>query len=478
LTFGASGCVGAQPPAPLHVNFAATARSATESAGTLALTLQIDPPPARRVEVALRFGGTATIDRDYDAPATVVFETGKKEATFDVTPRGDDERECTETAYIEVANSDGANKRMALTLEDETPAPRRLHVGAGQEFAGVDAASKVAQDGDIIEIAAGTYRGDVAVLRANDLVVCAAGSGARIDAAGKDAEGKGIWVIKGDRVRVENIEFAGAKVSDNNGAGIRAEGRDLTVRHSRFIRNENGILSGEQPDSTITIENSQFVRNGAGDGYSHNIYIGKAGRLVARFNIFREAEVGHELKTRARESLIEYNFIANGKDGNASMEVDFANGGLGVLLGNVIQQSPQAENSTMVAFGAEGMPYERNALLLVHNTIVNDRSFGVFARAPRDKTCVARNNVILGRGESQCGDWPKDTNVTLKSEVHDRAGFNYRLLGRSAALDAGQPVAARDGVDLTPRYEIDADGWVRKRVTRGAPDAGAYEAAE
>jgi hypothetical protein len=149
-----------------------------------------------------------------------------------------------------------------------------------------------------------------------------------------------------------------------------------------------------------------------------------------------------------------------------------------VLLGNVIQQGPQAENSAMVSFGAEGTRYEKNALVMVHNTIVNDRSFGVFARAPKDKTCLAMNNAILGRGEFQCGEWSTATNIELKSGIHDRAGFDYRLLGGSAAVDAGKPVEPKYGFELTPKYEIDNDGWIRKRVSRGAPDVGAYEAAE
>ena len=51
---------------------------------------------------------------------------------------------------------------------------------------------------------------------------------------GKSAESKAIWVIKGNNCRVENIEFSNCRVPDNNGAGIRMEGTNLTVSHCYF----------------------------------------------------------------------------------------------------------------------------------------------------------------------------------------------------------------------------------------------------
>ena len=43
---------------------------------------------------------------------------------------------------------------------------------------------------------------------------------------------------------------------------IRQEGRNLTIERVRFIDNENGILGGPSPDSTVIIRNSVFERNG------------------------------------------------------------------------------------------------------------------------------------------------------------------------------------------------------------------------
>ena len=71
-----------------------------------------------------------------------------------------------------------------------------------------------------------------------------------------------------------NVEFSGAAVPDQNGAGIRQEGDDLVINKCSFHDNENGILTGANAASDIKIKRSRFFRNGRGDGYTHNIYIG------------------------------------------------------------------------------------------------------------------------------------------------------------------------------------------------------------
>jgi hypothetical protein len=99
---------------------------------------------------------------------------------------------------------------------------------------------------------------------------------------------------------VEWIEFSECQVPDENGAGIRQEGNDLTVRHCYFHHNQNGILAGTVNPSTIRIEHSEFGYNGFGDGYTHNLYINNIDSLIFRFNYSHHAIVGHELKSRAR----------------------------------------------------------------------------------------------------------------------------------------------------------------------------------
>jgi hypothetical protein len=115
-------------------------------------------------------------------------------------------------------------------------------VGRDKPFATPCAAIAVSAPGDIIEIDADLYRRDVCVIRTNELTLRGVNGRAHLEAADASAQGKAIWVIKGNDVVVENIEFSGASVRDQNGAGIRAEGRNLTVRNCYFHDNQDGIL--------------------------------------------------------------------------------------------------------------------------------------------------------------------------------------------------------------------------------------------
>jgi len=128
-------------------------------------------------------------------------------------------------------------------------------------------------------------------------------------ANGKNSQGKGIWVASGRNLLVENIEFSGARVSSHNGAGIRAQGQNWTVRNCYFHDNEEGILESNVAGSNILIEYTEFARNGYSNGQTHNLYIGNTGplgTLIFRFNYSHDSVVGHLLKTRAGVNYIRF----------------------------------------------------------------------------------------------------------------------------------------------------------------------------
>ena len=216
------------------------------------------------------------------------------------------------------------------------------------------AAAAVARDGDVVEIDAGEYAGDVAVWSANRLTIRGVGGVARLPANGRSAQQKAIWVIRGGGTTVERIEFSGCRVPDRNGAGIRQEGRGLVVRDCLFRDNEDGILTGADPASEILVENCEFDHNGAGDGYSHNLHIGQVGRFTMRFCWSHRARVGHLVKSRARENFLLYNRLTDEEDGTSSYVIDLPNGGRSFLIGNIIQHGPRAENGVAVSYAAEG----------------------------------------------------------------------------------------------------------------------------
>jgi hypothetical protein len=276
-----------------------------------------------------------------------------------------------------------------------------LVVGPGEQFATVRAAAKAAQRGDTIHIKAGDYRGDVAAWRVDDLTICGIGGRARLYADGAHEARKGIWVIAGNNTTIVNIDFHDARVRDKNGAGIRQEGRDLTVRNSGFYDNENGILTGNNKDSTITIEYSEFARNGHGDGQSHNLYVGTVSRLVVRASYFREAKIGHQLKSRARDNLIENSYFIDGPSGTSSYLLNFDSGGRAIVRGNLLHKGPNADNPVLISHLSNIWGPEHNALTLEHNTLVSTYRRGAYFLMVRSGAPVRLTaNILAGTGKT------------------------------------------------------------------------------
>jgi hypothetical protein len=372
-------------------------------------------------------------------------------------------------------HSAAADTREAMR---EGAQPAVLRVGAKRELKRPSAAAQIARDGDVIEIDAGIYDGDAAVWRQHRLTIRGLGGRAHLRADGAHAEGKAIWVIKGNDTMIESVEFSGAKVPDRNGAGIRLEGAGLTVRDCYFHDNENGILTGANPASDIVVEHSEFAHNGFGDGQSHNLYIGNVRSFTLRFSYVHHALVGHNVKSRALRNHITYNRIMDEKDGRSSYAVDFPNGGLSFVIGNVIQQGPATENSTIVSYGAEGLKHPLNELYFVNNTVVNDRPAGgrfLFIKVGADAARIV-NNVFSGRGDVLSGPGELRNNLAVaRTDFVDPADFDYRLKEGAAAIGRGVDPGRAYGFELRPAAEYAHKAAMRTRSSSGKLDVGAFE---
>ncbi len=349
------------------------------------------------------------------------------------------------------------------------PLGRVLRVGPAQELRTIAAASRVAQDGDIIEVEAGAgagdYVADVAVWTQDRLTLRGVGGRARLVAAGANAEGKALWVMRGDRILVENFEFTGARVPHKNGAGIRLEKGRLTVRNCLFLDNQNGILTSNLPEVELTVEDSEFSGPRTEEpGIYHNLYAGTIRRLVVTGSYSHHARTGHLLKSRAAENFILYNRLTDETGGRASYELDLPNGGVAYVIGNIIRQGVQTENPHLIAFGAEGYKWPRNELYLAHNTLVDDLRGGIFLRVREGANRVtAVNNLLLGNGALEVfdgGEYRHNPRVGRGDvAVLDAQDFRPRASARLAGRLA-EAVAA-NGAKLTPERE-----YVHPRQTR------------
>lgn len=285
-----------------------------------------------------------------------------------------------------------------------------LPVGPGKTYAAPCAAFAAARDGDTVEIdGSATYKGDVCGIYRNTLTIRGVNGRPKIDANGANAMGKGTWVVAGNDVTIDNVEMSGARVADKNGAALRLEGTKFTLRNSFLHDNENGILSGANANSDVLIENSEFGHNGYGDGYSHNLYIGNVKSLTFRYNYAHDANVGHNLKSRALVNTIAYNRFSSLAPGQAgttaagqpSYEIDLPNAGTSYVIGNVIQQPAANQNPTMLAYGEEGASNAGKDLYVVNNTFLNDYGSGgtfVLVGAGVTTPVLLQNNIFGGVG--------------------------------------------------------------------------------
>src|SRR3990167_7855360 len=329
-----------------------------------------------------------------------------------------------------------------------------LRVGAGQPFARIADALRQAVDGDTIEVLPGIYAGDVAVINQRRLTLRGVGERPLLLADGKSAEGKAILVVRNGDILIDNLEFRGTRVPDRNGAGIRFEKGTLIVRNCHFIDNDD--------DARLRSEDSLFAQApDRPDSLDHLIYVGRIAEVQISGSRFHQGRTGNLIKSRARVSRIAYNLIADGPKGEASYEIDLPNGGQAVVIGNVIAQSANTQNATVVSFGAEGKAWPDSVLYMVHNTLVNDRLRGAwFLRVWRDRLpagTVAHlyNNLSVGPGLFTLGVLGGPTeeggNVAiLKPQLLNPDQLNHALPPGSGLRGKAVPLPTPDGIGPRP----------------------------
>lgn len=393
----------------------------------------------------------------------------------------------------------------ALPLAPHTlPMSRIIQVGPSRAIKLPSQAALMARVGDVIEIDADSYVGDVAVWSADNLTIRGVGGRPRLLAAGQSAEEKGIWVIKGRNAVIENIEFAGAASYAGNGSGIRAEGINLKVIGCYFHDNQEGILSAlHTMDSVIDIENSEFARNGGNGGQSHQIYMSNIRMLIVRGSYFHHGRTGHLIKSRAQRNLIIANRITDETGGSASYEIEFPNGGMNVVLNNLIEQSPSTQNSTILANGLEGAKNPIQQLYIVNNTFVNDLGRGDFIRVRSSGPVQVINNIFVGGGNvltgngqlrnnllaAGAGGTPRierplfreaeisetGTRTAVDAGLLDPEHYDFRLKSTSPAIGGGTDPGAAGPLSLEPAIEYVHSAQTRIITPAGSIDIGAYQ---
>ncbi len=228
---------------------------------------------------------------------------------------------------------------------------------------------------------------------------------------GAEYGGKATFVIQSNDTVIENITCKNVSVRDKNGACVRLEGTNLTLKNVNFSDSENGILAWKK-SGKVLIEDSVFERNGRA-GRAHGMYI-NGGELIVRLTkVLSSKDQGHGIKSRAAYTLIEDCLIAS-LEGDDSRLIDISDGGFVIIRNNLLIEGPKTVNWQLLAYGVEKKAtFDLNKLRVENNVIITDREGGSeFLLIGKEMpTPIVKRNVVVGRITY---DWPSD-NFLYKS---------------------------------------------------------------
>jgi hypothetical protein len=283
---------------------------------------------------------------------------------------------------------------------------KTIEVGQDKPYKTLADGLKAAADGDRILIAAGEHF-DCANIRLNGVTIEGAGPDGSTVLTDKACNGKALLITAGNDITIRNLTLTRARVPDNNGAGIRAEGTNLTVDHVKFINNQDGILGAPNPASTIIIKDSEFTRNGGCAGScAHGIYVGRVKLLRVENSKFYETLRAHHIKSRASRTEVIGSTIEDGPNGTASYLIEAPNGGTVIVRNNTMEKGPKAENHTSaIMIGSEGVDQPTREITIENNTFKNDGEYETFFVANMTATeAMLKGNKLSGPVKPLRGD--------------------------------------------------------------------------
>jgi hypothetical protein len=341
-----------------------------------------------------------------------------------------------------------------------------------------------AKGGDIVEIAPGTYKFRVMLgqtgTATSPITIRAKDPANRPvwDLAGQPVsswpgsytaadKGRGCWQVSGSYYVISGIVFKNCQ--DTASAGLRAiNSGPVTVRDCLFASNTNG-LTGSSED--FVVEFSELYDNGkltTTGNMTHNIYI-YGGVFRLRYSYVHDPHEGQNFHVRARDAIIEHNWIArpSAYPGDI-MSCNNQCGGSGtapitqkmLLRGNVIIQGQALNLSQLVALYNDepGGSYDGTGavsameLTLEHNTII-----GTPVGAGKTQRLV---NMLNDSGIATHVHLSNNIiyQVASLSEVASTALSNWSVDGKNNWVSAGTSVSGVTGTifGATPGF-VDAN---------------------
>ncbi|MEO8723495.1 MAG: right-handed parallel beta-helix repeat-containing protein [Sphingobium sp.] len=265
-----------------------------------------------------------------------------------------------------------------------------------------DAVGAIGDGTGTISIAPGTYH-QCAVQQSGNISYRARQAGSVIF-DGTTCEGKAALVLRGRTASVDGIIFQNLRVADGNGAGIRLERGNLDVTHAMFRDSEEGILTHDDPASSIRIDQSTFAHLGRCDrdlSCAHSIYVGDYGSLSVTRSVFKQGTGGHYVKTRSAQVNIVDNSFDDSAGHLTNYMVDLSNGSSGLIANNEMEQGRDKDNySAFITVAPEGRNHDSSNLIVRGNTARFvpglDRASTFVANWTADRVTIIGNQIAPG----------------------------------------------------------------------------------
>jgi hypothetical protein len=264
-----------------------------------------------------------------------------------------------------------ARANLAKTVGDWQPGPDRglaaweIRIGE-RTFARLNDASRALQPGDTLEIGPGVYR-EPLVIRADGVHV--SGSG-HVVIERTQAEGKAAIITRGDGIVIENIECRRIRVRDGNGACVRHEGRDLTLRQVYFHDAQAALLTGGDP-GLVRIVDSRFSEVGW-RGRAHGIVVGGGELQIENSQVVAAKSWAHAIQSHARTTRIANSLIGS-LGSNDSRLIDLPRGGVLEIRDSILQHGPVSANSEAIGFAQSERLHREQQIVLTGNRVVLER---------------------------------------------------------------------------------------------------------
>jgi len=243
----------------------------------------------------------------------------------------------------------------------------------GVEFQSLQSAKSAIKDGSQIYLKAGIYTQGL-YIKASNISIIGEKNVIFDDAA---VNGKAALVLAGNNVLVESIECQNIYVKDLNGACIRFEGKNLTVRDVYAHDSQSGIMTSYNYDGFLHVEFSKFENLGGkatGRGYAHAIYANVGEFIFSDSQVLSVGKEGSGLKSRSRKTVV-INSILASLDAKDSRLIDVAEYGELIIKNSILQQGNNSSNSQLIAYGLEKRKnkFKVNRIEITNNLFLLDR---------------------------------------------------------------------------------------------------------